>query len=397
MKDPRRALRVTHAACVALFLAPSCALAAPPDSSAEREVMPGVVERLLVRSEGPWRISILAIDLSRGNLSLRSARAFDRLRGRETTSSIASRFPAGAGTVVAALNADFFSLQSGETVNNQVAEGVFVKGVGARRPLPRSQFGMTWEKVPFIDRLRFAGMVSAPGAPPAPLEGVNTLPDSGGLSLLTPLWGEPAPDSAGRHPLVRVRLDDAGRRADTLLLVTLQETTFPSDSGGYFLLTRGDSPHPLLRSVHPGDTLHVVEGTTPPRGRIRTLVGGAPRIVRDGMNVAGKPEFMEGTSPEFSSRRHPRTGIGFSGDSGSVYFLVVDGRQEGSVGMTLPEFADCMIEAGVWQGLNLDGGGSTVMIVGGRIVNSPSDPGGERPVANCLLLVTDPPERSSPR
>ena len=58
--------------------------------------------------------------------------------------------------------------------------------------------------------------------------------------------------------------------------------------------------------------------------------------------------------------------------------------------MTLPEFAGLMIGAGVTEGVNLDGGGSTVMVVEGKIVNAPSDAAGERPVANGLLLVADP-------
>lgn len=301
------------------------------------------------------------------------------------------------GSVVAALNADFFSLETGETVNNQVAEGDFVKGIGGRRPLPRSQFGMTWDRRPFIDRLRYHGVAIAQGVPPASLAGLNTLPDSGGVSLITPFWGRRLPDSAGTHALRPVRLREAGQHADTLMLVALQVETDEPDSVLYFLLTRMDSPHPIIGAVNPGDTVRVVEGTDPPRGRIRTLVGGAPRIVLNGKNVAGKTEYMEGTSPEFSSKRHPRTGIGFSQDSSRVYFLVVDGRQQGSAGMTLPEFADLMIERGVWQGLNLDGGGSTVMIVGRNIVNSPSDPGGERTVANCLLLVADPLVGEPPR
>jgi exopolysaccharide biosynthesis protein len=55
--------------------------------------------------------------------------------------------------------------------------------------------------------------------------------------------------------------------------------------------------------------------------------------------------------------------------------------------MSLAEFGDLMIRSGVYQGLNLDGGGSTTMVVDGVVVNSPSDAAGERPVANCLLLL----------
>jgi exopolysaccharide biosynthesis protein len=67
--------------------------------------------------------------------------------------------------------------------------------------------------------------------------------------------------------------------------------------------------------------------------------------------------------------------------------VTVDGRQSESVGMSLAEFAELMISLGITEGLNLDGGGSTTMVIRGSIVNSPSDASGERPVANAVLLM----------
>ncbi|MCK7524295.1 MAG: phosphodiester glycosidase family protein [Ignavibacteriales bacterium] len=72
-----------------------------------------------------------------------------------------------------------------------------------------------------------------------------------------------------------------------------------------------------------------------------------------------------------------------------IYFITVDGRQESSSGMTLMEFADLMIEEGIYQGLNLDGGGSTTMVVNNRVVNIPSDVTGERKVGNCIVLIRE--------
>jgi hypothetical protein len=72
--------------------------------------------------------------------------------------------------------------------------------------------------------------------------------------------------------------------------------------------------------------------------------------------------------------------------------FVVDGRQPGlSVGMSYKELGDYMKSWGVHNGLNLDGGGSSTMVVRGAIVNSPSDIGGERSVANSLLLISTAP------
>jgi exopolysaccharide biosynthesis protein len=55
------------------------------------------------------------------------------------------------------------------------------------------------------------------------------------------------------------------------------------------------------------------------------------------------------------------------------------------VGMTLPETAELMRELGALDALNLDGGGSSTMVVEGQVVNRPSD-GRERSVSNALLL-----------
>jgi hypothetical protein len=68
------------------------------------------------------------------------------------------------------------------------------------------------------------------------------------------------------------------------------------------------------------------------------------------------------------------------------FLLVVDGRSQKSVGMTLVELAALMRRLGAWQAMNFDGGGSTTMIIDGAIVNAPSDATGEREVGNALLV-----------
>ena len=83
--------------------------------------------------------------------------------------------------------------------------------------------------------------------------------------------------------------------------------------------------------------------------------------------------------------RHPRTAIGWN-DS-YFYLVTVDGRQPHlSVGMTLNELARYLVSLGCREAMNLDGGGSTTMWVGGSVVNRPSD-GEERAVANALILL----------
>jgi exopolysaccharide biosynthesis protein len=54
--------------------------------------------------------------------------------------------------------------------------------------------------------------------------------------------------------------------------------------------------------------------------------------------------------------------------------------------MTLAEAAEFLRKQGVAHALNLDGGGSTALLIDGRVVNRPSDAQGERTVANALLI-----------
>ncbi len=93
------------------------------------------------------------------------------------------------------------------------------------------------------------------------------------------------------------------------------------------------------------------------------------------------------------AKPQPRTAIGYSRNGRYLYLVVVDGRQAFySEGMTLRELADWMISRGAQYAMNLDGGGSSTMVVQDRdgrprLLNSPIDnylPGRERPVANHL-------------
>ena len=139
-----------------------------------------------------------------------------------------------------------------------------------------------------------------------------------------------------------------------------------------------------------GDTVRVLLTTVPrmPGGDApQMIIGGWPRILRDGLNVAGDAATIEGTISRNAEARHPRTAVGHSRDGKRLWIVVVDGRTTASVGMTLIELADAMRRMGAWQAMNFDGGGSTTMVIDGAVVNTPSDPAGEREVGNALLIV----------
>jgi hypothetical protein len=124
----------------------------------------------------------------------------------------------------------------------------------------------------------------------------------------------------------------------------------------------------------------------------REAVGGRPLLLKD--SIFGATVDTEG-QPGFASGRHPRTAVGIAEDGRRLLLVVVDGRQRPySDGMTLRELAKVMLALGAPDALNLDGGGSTAMVLADpdaagtlRLASKPSDPTGERPVANALAVV----------
>jgi exopolysaccharide biosynthesis protein len=353
-----------------------------------RVVRPGVVHLKRIDTSGPWQINVLTIDLNQPDLTIESARARDLYRGRERTSSIANRKNSSLMHVVAAINADFFSLESGESMNYQIIGGEFVKAFSVKSP-PRSQFGMTMSGRPLIERYSFVGHVYWNNGTTSEVSGINHFRRRNAVTLFNRHAGESSPiDSTGLGTRDRV-LAPCGRSGDTLLFVIAGGVYVgggaPVSDTTAVLSLVGESE--TKRNISIGDTVRIMLSLDPNRSSLRTLIGGAPLIVHGRRNVTASDDYLEGTAADFSSKRHPRTGVGFSRDSTIVYFITVDGRQESSMGMTLSEFAELMISLGVAEGLNLDGGGSTTMVVSGSIVNQPSDAAGERPVGNCLLLV----------
>ena len=107
-------------------------------------------------------------------------------------------------------------------------------------------------------------------------------------------------------------------------------------------------------------------------------VSGFAQIVKDGTAIQDydcSGHFCE---------KHPRTAVGLSEDRRTLYMMVIDGRTEISIGVTLKDLADFMKELGAYDAVNLDGGGSTAMWTQAEgVLNNPSD-GTERVVANHL-------------
>src|SRR5690606_33386167 len=120
--------------------------------------------------------------------------------------------------------------------------------------------------------------------------------------------------------------------------------------------------------------------------RADDIIGGVGLLLRD-----GKPftdwTIERITVSDFATSRHPRTFIGRDRE-GDTWLVTIDGRQPAhSVGMTLLELIDFAQRLGLTDAVNLDGGGSTTMVVEGALVNRPSDAVGLRAVSDGIVVL----------
>jgi len=157
---------------------------------------------------------------------------------------------------------------------------------------------------------------------------------------------------------------------------------FAASRGAVYSEEEWDDPRPTLFLAQDNRA-----GIDQPVGAVYNAISGLPLIVEDG-RISDQIE-----PDEYYAGVHPRTAIGLDRERKTLLIFMVDGRQPHySEGVTLPELAQIAIEYGAYTALNLDGGGSSTLVVEDRlgrpqVLNSPihaAVPGMERPVGNHL-------------
>lgn len=359
----------------------------------ETQITDGVVHKRIVNQSDTLVINILKVDIKRPDITIRAVKANELLGTKETTSQMFERYRSSGFNVIAAINADFFEV-NGEVISNMISNGEIVKAVKfSDSPFNRftnSQLAVDKDDNLFIDQFIYSGNLILPNGISEEIYRVNDKPDSNSIILYNRFQGKITPDLPREWFVVDFVLFPLYSASDTLIYITTAKTTFRNfeiPKEGLILSANNKYGYYLDREVQVGDTIKIVNEFSPKIKNLNSLIGGWPVLVKDGQNIIRRNSSLEGVTEKFSEQRHPRSGIGFSADKNTFYLITVDGRQQSSRGMTLLEFANLMITEGIYSGLNLDGGGSTTMVINGRVVNNPSDATGERLVGNSLLII----------
>lgn len=377
-------------------------------------------------TDGPWRVTILAVDPVRFEGSMRSELATDEVYGRETTSAMADRYD-----VLAAVNGGFFTIDGTRDVPGPWLEGTDgdLAGISVRDGdvLSESVADRPALVLPDDDgeadvrRLTTELTLTPSGSAPHRVTGLNRTPglvtNCGGVGRVYPVEGAQHDYTCGNDDEIVVFGPEFGAplpSGDGFQVKTDAEgmvTEAASGRGGpeptgaeHVIQATGSEAAWLQDNARVGRTLElrerVVDATTGREVAMRpdtSVVNGGPLLV-DAGRQALQP-VRDGWSPapidgharadfywRWYVRRNPRTAVGVLPD-GRVVFVQVDGRQPGrSIGLSVAETARLLEGLGAVEAVNLDGGGSSAVATGDGLVNTPSDPV-ERPVADALVLT----------
>jgi hypothetical protein len=356
---------------------------------APKSIAPGVdlyqsTDATLLEPAAPIAVYLLKVDLDR--VQVESRLSNERVMHAERVDAIARRHQA-----IAAVNGGFFNVSNGEpagllkVAGELVRDTVLTRGVvaihsrvGSRQRLYFDQVSARVDAQFTIDKEPVSVAVS----------GVNTTRGRGKLVLYTPAYNEDTDTAANGTEWILagtpLRVVDIRRN--------LGKTPIPRD--GAVLSFGGLEPPSPLEGLRPGTAVafrtnwKILSGT--PEARLeeaRDIVNGAGLLVKDGAPLSGWQHSEKLAPGTFTDVRHPRTLIGVD-RRGALWLIAVDGRQrDHSAGMTFAELLNLCRRLDLQDALNLDGGGTTTMVIGGQIVNRPSDASGPRAVSDAILIT----------
>lgn len=336
-------------------------------------------ERRWVKGDdGPFTMQIVEVDPTDPQVFILPVRANDRAITREATSAMSRRYGA-----TAAINAGYFVVTTsatgwaGQTSGAYQWNGEIVSAGSGRTAMILCAPGSA--KRVDMDQIRYSGRVVAADGTSANLLGFNKARAAQDLAVFRPMFGEATQTNAqGAEAILDaqnrvVAVEDAKGNA-----------VIPRD--GAVLSGAGAGATFIRDRARPGELLRIeasLEPVTPGTCSPQDVLGGGPRLVSQSQVNVTAENFGHETT------RNPRT-IFATTDRGTWLFATLDGRQPSSAGMRLDELAEELIAMGAVEAMNLDGGGSSTMVVNDAVRNVPSD-GSERQVSDGLLIfsITD--------
>lgn len=307
----------------------------------------------------PVRINVVEVDMKLAkDLELTPALSSDStLKSRRTITTIAKN-----NNAIVALNGTYFKPQTGVPLGTLMINQKMYTG-----PIyDRVAMGIFDDSFD-IARIQLDATVKGSGKT-IKLNNINQPRMlSTHVLVYTPEWGKYSP-AAPKYGVGLQVIDNKITKASA--------NAIEIPENGYVI----SGPKSILYNLLDKKDVDLSIKTNPDWDGVKHIISGGPYLVKNG------EVFVDMTAQKLQAigGRNPRSAIGYTKDNNFI-FVAVDGREGSSIGMTLMELANFMQSIGCVGAINLDGGGSTVMYVNGRVVNKPQQTGGI-PLSNAIIL-----------
>ncbi|HAS74406.1 MAG TPA: hypothetical protein DCS67_09705, partial [Clostridiales bacterium UBA8960] len=289
--------------------------------------------------------------------------------------------------IVAAINSDFFDTNSNSTMGNLVRNNQLLStSVGYDE---FASFNMGLNGLPFIAYINSPNNTFTNGTHTKSITYINKpyLSFSRTIYYDKVFAAKSYGKTLGADILEMLVIDNVIKE------VRRNGEPFNMPENGYVLASVGTDIAEVSKNFKVGDTLSINYDVN--FKYMDLSIGGGAQLIKEGKIVSTFSQNITG--------RHPRTGLGISKDRKELILVTIDGRTTSFRGVTQTELANLLIGLGAYEGINLDGGGSTQMVAKSpwttqiRTLNYPSDQA-ERRMYTALAIekkLTETPELRS--
>lgn len=361
-----------------------------PYQTAEETIAPGVVHQSHYwnTNYGAIRFEVLRCDLTNPNLDLRLVAGQGEYTERATVPAMAQNTSA-----VAMLNGDFFNMAlQGAPIGPSLINGKLGSSPAVIEGI--YSLGITADNTAMIEAMSYNGSVTAQDGASFPIDGLNKTyywHDPSGqeshtdtIQMYNDLWGS---SSRGHATNTEVLVG-----ADGTVEQISYDATFPFEvSDGKTILQVNGIAETFINTHCPiGSKLQITSQILPDRNW-KFLVGGHALLADNGKMVPYTKDLSA------LSGIRARTAAAVSQDGKTLWFVTAEGRTNRSVGAQLSTMGYFMEYLGAWRAVNLDGGGSTNMVLkhfsdaSYTTVTAPEGFGALRPVVNGIGVYNSAP------
>ncbi|SFT78500.1 Predicted protein [Selenomonas sp. GACV-9] len=321
---------------------------------------PGLAKRSYVYWDDAGKVSAYFVEADKDLYTVKPVLARGRVPGLQTTSGMSD-----AEDAVAAVNATYFA-GNGDMIGMVKIDGL----MAGTTYYTRSAIGFLADGSPVFGPVSYYGQVTL-GDVTQDVSGVDAERGADNLTIYNKWYGS------------RTRTNEYGLEYTVqdgrVTKIQTGDSVIPAN--GCVISVHGKAMD-AFAGVRVGDRAVISQDLGAQWNKAVDIMGAGPRLVQNGrVNVTVAAEQFPG---DIRYGRAPRSAVAVL-KNGNYLFGVVDGRQSSSHGLTLTEWAELLVKFGARDAINLDGGGSSDLVVGGQVQNSPSD-GQERRVGSALIL-----------